>query len=345
MSPSRKALLAIPVVAVVAAGFLWFRIRGPVEIVDGVFRSAQPSARALVRASENQGIRSVINLRGPNAGLDWYDVETETAKALGLEMIDLPFETFEMPPVIETRELVRSLTQMDRPILMHCESGIDRAGWASAIVLVLAGSSVDEALDELTWSRGHVCRLDECPFHRFFASYQGWLSEAARNHDVDAFREWVDSVYAPGMYRARLDVLASPDSVDPGSELEMKVVVHNLSPDDWRVGEDPSRGVRLGARMLGPIKIDEAGALRVFREPHTRARDVFRDETANDVAAGAAFETTLRFRSPSEPGSYWVQIDMVDEQVAWFSDWGEPGLLLAVEVVVGGQGPGTVSTD
>ena len=41
----------------------------------------------------------------------------------------------------------------------------------------------------------------------------------------------------------------------------------------------------------------------------------------------------LAIRMPESPGTYYVEFDLVSEQVAWFEDVGSPTLLHGVVVV------------
>ncbi|MHB0954479.1 MAG: hypothetical protein ACYC10_21510 [Allorhizobium sp.] len=42
-------------------------------IAGEVYRSAQPSGDAIARYAREQGIQSIINLRGPNPGRAWHN--------------------------------------------------------------------------------------------------------------------------------------------------------------------------------------------------------------------------------------------------------------------------------
>jgi len=70
-----------------------------------------------------------------------------------------------------------------------------------------------------------------------------------------------------------------------------------------------------------------------FRQPRTPARDLFRDGQSKGAwNAGDAKTIDVAFDAPSEPGLYYIQVDMVDELVHWFSDLGDEGLVLPLRV-------------
>ena len=50
------------------------------------YRSAQPSAEGLATLVGRYGIRTVVNLRGPNAGQPWYDEEVAACEELGVTL-------------------------------------------------------------------------------------------------------------------------------------------------------------------------------------------------------------------------------------------------------------------
>ncbi|HUO84394.1 MAG TPA: tyrosine-protein phosphatase [Thermoanaerobaculia bacterium] len=342
------AMAVLLLLAAVVAGGSFFLIRGSTRlVVDGVYRSAQPRERDLHRL-QREGIRTVVNLRGPNPGHDWYEEERESCERLGLGLVSLRFETFDWPPQHETRELVHTLEHRDRPILLHCASGTDRSGWAAALVRALEGEPLDHAIAEMSWIRGHFCEgWGDCPLHRFFAMYEQWLASEGLEHSGATLRRWVTEVYAPGPYDAEV-VLERPVPrlVTPDSEIATMARVTNRSPLPWPATADRQTGMRLGARILGPYPTLPSDPLEEFRRPHTPARDMFRSDMQNRTTRpGESRLVDVRFAAPGEPGRYLIQIDMVDEMVHWFSDLGGPGVVESFEVVGGDATHGTHGTE
>lgn len=127
------------------------------EIADGVFRSAQPSPR-LLRRLYRRGVRTVINLRGADQG-GAYRLEAETARSLGLCLIDLRMKSRDIPDA-ETLAALRDIFQSaEKPLVFHCKSGADRAGLAAAFYLMLIERRpATEALAQLNWRYGHIRR-------------------------------------------------------------------------------------------------------------------------------------------------------------------------------------------
>ncbi len=329
--------LAILVVLVAAAAFWYWRVHSfhLREVVPGeIYRASQPTAEAIASAVSSKGIRTIVNLRGPNPNRDWYREELGAASRLDLEMVSLRFETFDWPPRIETMALVDAFDRAPRPILVHCHSGLDRSGWAAGVVRLLRGEPLEAARAELSRFRGHLCDRDSCALHHFFVLYEDWLGSRNRGNSPDAFREWLKSSYYPPPYAARITARSEfPERAAPGARIAFAVAVANISQSAWIAPEEKERGIRLGARILGPFDETPADPVELFRLPRTPARDLFRDGGSKGAwHAGVERVIDVAFEAPREPGLYYIQVDMVDEFVHWFSDLGDAGLILPLEI-------------
>ena len=104
-------------------------------VAAGVFRSNQPSPARLRRYSE-RGIKSVLNLRGDSRYV-CYLFEKEACDALGLYLTDINMSATELPSLETIRQLESHFRNLEKPMVMHCKSGADRAGLASALYLML----------------------------------------------------------------------------------------------------------------------------------------------------------------------------------------------------------------
>jgi hypothetical protein len=54
---------------------------------------------------------------------------------------------------------------------------------------------------------------------------------------------------------------------------------------------------------------------------------------SKNLNAGEETEESLQITAPSEPGDYILEVDLVQEQVAWFHDKGSPTARTNVTVV------------
>lgn len=198
--PSRLAKwllgLAVPFVMLLAAArpLLEPLCENFHAVIPGcVYRSGQLSPVSLEDRTVRTGMRSIINLRGPNAGQDWYEQECAVARRLDLHFYDLPVDS-QCPTPLELRALREVLEQCPKPVLIHCQSGIDRSGIVAAICILLLdeSGSLEQARTHLSWRYGHMPWRDNVRVqNRFLEDYQRWLAERGWAHDRSRFREWL----------------------------------------------------------------------------------------------------------------------------------------------------------
>ena len=161
------------------------------------YRCAQPSPPDLHRYAKTRGIRTIINLRGYDENA-WYLRERTTAESLGMEFIDAGMWASSQPTAEEFWHIVRSIDESPEPILLHCESGIDRSGLAAAIYLLLrTDASLDEACGQLSLRFGHFMWGRAGCQDRILDAYAAWLEERGDNHQPRHFRDWARSHYQP----------------------------------------------------------------------------------------------------------------------------------------------------
>jgi len=60
--------------------------------------------------------------------------------------------------------------------------------------------------------------------------------------------------------------------------------------------------------------------------------DYGRAELPRDIEKGDRASVELSLRAPSEPGSYIVRLDMVNEGTCWFAQRGSPEADVSMEV-------------
>lgn len=161
-----------------------------------VFRCAQPSAAWLERIIKTYGIRTVINLRGDNVGEPWYHAEWALAKKLGVRIVDIGIWGTQPAPEGELRLLVDAIQHEACPMLLHCGSGADRTGIASALtLLLLTDASLAEARDQLSLRFGHTGIGGARNHNLLLKSYESWLAAQGLEHEAQHLRRWVDDVY------------------------------------------------------------------------------------------------------------------------------------------------------
>jgi protein tyrosine/serine phosphatase len=165
------------------------------RLSDTVWRAAQPAPRDL-RAFARDGIRTILNLRGPR-DCGSYRLEDQTCAALGLRLINFTLHSRAAPSKATLNAAARLLQEIEYPMLMHCKSGADRAGLMSVLYLHLKqGVPMAEAKEQLSWRYGHFRSADTGILDVFFETYLR-VNEAT----PVPFLEWVNSDYDPEALR------------------------------------------------------------------------------------------------------------------------------------------------
>ena len=161
------------------------------EIAPGVFRSNHPpqSRFARIRA---MGISTMLTLRGVSGNPSDL-LEREACAAHGITLHSIALQARAAPTPAQIAELIGLFRSLPRPFLMHCKSGADRAGFASAVYLmVMLGEPVEKARRMLSWRYLH-----------FYWSKTGVLDRvldlyAARNaREPISFEAWAATEYDP----------------------------------------------------------------------------------------------------------------------------------------------------
>lgn len=143
-------------------------------VVPGEFyRSGQMDREELSRILQRYQIRAVVNLRGPNGGEPWYDQETRLCRERDVQHVDFRLSARRELASDQVRQLEVLLRALPRPLLVHCDGGGDRSGFAAALYqLHRHGCAPAEARRQLSWRYGHLPVLwwsDSSAMDRTFA--------------------------------------------------------------------------------------------------------------------------------------------------------------------------------
>ncbi len=152
------------------------------------WRSAQPLPHQIARAARD-GVRTVVTLRG-GVIFGSFPLEREACAAHDMNFDRFVLRSRDLPKPEELDELEELIARVERPVLFHCKSGADRAGFMAALWLILAeGRSVEEARGQLALRYGHFSSGPTGVLDLFFAR----AAEAERRGVP--FREWVRTEY------------------------------------------------------------------------------------------------------------------------------------------------------
>lgn len=142
-----------------AATGVWLAIQGDgnVHVLEPAVavRSAQPDAQRLADIVQRYGVRSVVNLRGPNVGTPWYDDEMKASRTLGLRHFDIALSARQEISPAQVDAVLAIVAQAPKPVLIHCNGGSDRTGLVSAAWLYAHGATTEAAGHQLALRYGH----------------------------------------------------------------------------------------------------------------------------------------------------------------------------------------------
>ena len=176
-------------------GFLRLAWHNRHEIRPGVWRSNQPAPWDIRKAAD-LGIKTIINLRGPRADGGWR-LEKEACNAAGLLLVDFTVRSRAVPDYDVLAGADTLFRQVEKPFLMHCKSGADRAGIMAALYLLLIeNASVDDALEMLSLKYLHVKQAKTGLLDAFIDAYRpaqdaglSMLDWAKHDLDPDAIQQ------------------------------------------------------------------------------------------------------------------------------------------------------------
>jgi len=165
---------------------LWHNLH---EIAPGVWRSNQPSPRRL-RKYQKMGFRTVFNLRGAN-GASPYLFEKETCDAIGLTLVSSSMNARQL---VSRRVLLQLLDQfqtLERPFVMHCKSGADRAGLVSALYLLhVQNTPIAQAKKQLSIRYLHLRSFQTGILDHMLDAYETDIKSTPM-----PIRDWIKTCY------------------------------------------------------------------------------------------------------------------------------------------------------
>jgi protein tyrosine phosphatase (PTP) superfamily phosphohydrolase (DUF442 family) len=163
------------------------------------YRCGQPTPSSLAALVHALHIRTVINLRGWQIDEDeelWFRPEVDAAAALGVKLVHISLSAYTPPSAQEFRALIRALDEGPEPILLHCHSGSDRSGLASATYLLLkTDTPLEEARWQIHWRFGHNPWGGAACQRLVLGQYADWLRAHGCQHTPAAFRRWACEEY------------------------------------------------------------------------------------------------------------------------------------------------------
>ncbi len=156
---ARRTGYAALVFVLTAGGYFGLlQIDGNIRTVEPgkLYRSAQLDSAQFARVIQQDGIRTIINLRGAHPKADWYETELSVSRAYGVTHYDYGISAEHMVGTAQIDSILGLLRTAPKPILVHCQGGADRSGLVAALYEAeIAGKPPAVADDQLALRYGH----------------------------------------------------------------------------------------------------------------------------------------------------------------------------------------------
>ncbi len=154
------------------------------EVVpDELYRSGQLDPEQIALYQKRHGIRTVLNLRGENTGMEWYDKEIAATKKLGIKHLDFRMSAKRELSTTQALQLIDIMRTAPKPLLIHCHSGANRTGLAAALYLAgvkRRGEEISERQISLRYGHFPLWFSDSYAMDRTFEKMEtalfGWPS-------------------------------------------------------------------------------------------------------------------------------------------------------------------------
>jgi hypothetical protein len=128
-------------------------------------------------------------------------------------------------------------------------------------------------------------------------------------------------------FKAELALIEPPQKLRAGQRETIRVKVKNASDVMWW-----ARGAQINTRPDNKFYI--AAGNRWLKPDGSLLTDMDgRYGISKDLKPGEETEVPLTVTAPAQPGEYTLEVDLVQEQVAWFRDKGSPTAKAKITVV------------
>ena len=164
-------------------------------------RAMQDWAGGLEPFLKRRSIRAIINLRGRNDDLSWWQKETAIAARAGIVHLDAMLDSRKLPTRDMLVRLIECFDQAPRPFLLKCSGGQDRTSFAAALYLVHRDgwNAMPQAMQQFA----------RFPYLHFPKTHQRWLKRfldfAREDSNGAPLAAWIGNGYTPEKLKAWLD--------------------------------------------------------------------------------------------------------------------------------------------
>lgn len=128
-------------------------------------------------------------------------------------------------------------------------------------------------------------------------------------------------------FKAEITLIEPPAKLRSGQKETVRVKIKNVSDVNWW-----ARGAPVNTRSDNKFYL--ATGNRWLKPDGTLVTNMDgRYGIGKDLRPGEETEVPLVVTAPKEPGDYTLEVDLLQEQVAWFSDKGSPTAKAKITVV------------
>lgn len=155
------------------------------------FRSSQPTMWQLRRMVKKYGIKTIVNLKGPNERSAYWAFEREQCEKLGIKLVDVNIASRSIPDAARIRRAKEVFESIEYPMWMHCKAGADRTGLYATLYQHFRQGIPIEQTDQLKlWPYGHIKHSKAGKIDYYLEQYLTYRKE----HPEVGFLEWVERV-------------------------------------------------------------------------------------------------------------------------------------------------------
>jgi len=124
---------------------------------EQAYRSRQLDKKKLEYYIKKYNIKSILNLRGDEPGVKWYEDEINVSKTYNIIRLDLEIPALKEPQEADIEEIIRFLKTAPKPVLIHCLGGADRSGLIGAVwKMAIENRPRSQAKRQLSILYGHM---------------------------------------------------------------------------------------------------------------------------------------------------------------------------------------------
>ena len=123
-------------------------------------------------------------------------------------------------------------------------------------------------------------------------------------------------------FRSMIEISGVPTKAHTGAQIHMRVAIKNLGDSVWHAGGIGPNTIRLSYCWINSQQSEEAHFNNRFLLPR-------------DINPEGIVDVPIAVKAPDSPGQYFLEVDLVQEGVAWFSQRGN--VLARQSIAVGNQ--------